>query len=519
MARSRMFGFKAGWLIAFVAGMLFCCVGPTPAQEKTPEAPPAKAPATLADLAEQQRFPQLTKALAKATAAQANITQVDGTTALHWAAHHGAADAVAGLLRAGADANVTNLYEVAPLSLACQIGNAGVVRHLLKADADPNTSLPGGETALMTASRTGKLAPVELLLEKKAKVDTTDRKGQSAIMWAAADGNAEVVERLLKAGADPVRQLRSGLSPMLFAARNGHLNVVQTLLAAGVEVNAVTETSQRGGRNPGAGVSALRIAVENGHFELATALLKVGADPDDQRSGRAPLHVLVHVRKPPRGDGVSGAPPPQGSGLMTSLAFARELIEVYGADVNLQLKSGSSGNTRLGTRGATAFLLASQTADLPYLKLLHELGADPTITNHDNTTPLLTAAGLGAASPTEEAGTEDECLATVAWLIELGADVNARNKRGETSMHGAAYKNFPKMVHYLAANGADINLWNQKNRSGWTPLMLAQGFRPGNFKPDKATTLAIEAELRAAGVEVPPPPARPSVGRKQEYKK
>jgi len=68
--------------------------------------------------------------------------------------------------------------------------------------------------------------------------------------------------------------------------------------------------------------------------------------------------------------------------------------------------------------------MASKTADLPYMKLLVELGADPLRPNQDGLTPLMAAAGIGTVAPTEEAGTEAECLEAVEYLLTLGADVN-----------------------------------------------------------------------------------------------
>src|SRR5205823_13274663 len=131
-----------------------------------------------------------------------------------------------------------------------------------------------------------------------------------------------------------------------------------------------------GGYGAKNGTSALILAVENGHFELAVELVKAGADPNDQRSGFTPLHTLTWVRKPNRGDDPDGQPPPAGSGNLTSLQFVRELVKA-GADVNMRLEKGATGRGKLGMPGATAFLLASKTADLAYMKLLVELGADP----------------------------------------------------------------------------------------------------------------------------------------------
>ena len=89
----------------------------------------------------------------------------------------------------------------------------------------------------------------------------------------------------------------------------------------------------------------------------------------------------------------------------------------------------------------------------------------------------MAAAGVGCLAPGEEAGTEDEAIEAVALAIALGGDVNAVDDNGETAMHGAAYKNFPRVVQLLADKGARIEVWNRKNKYGWTPISIAEGHR------------------------------------------
>jgi len=240
-------------------------------------------------------------------------------------------------------------------------------------------------------------------------------------------------------------------------------------------------------------------------------LVKAGADPNDERSGYTPLHVLTWVRKPNRGDDPDGQPPPTGSGKLTSLEFARALV-ASGAKVNARLEKGPAGRGKLNHTGATPFLLASKTADLPYMKLLVELGADPLLPNKDGCTPLMAAAGIGTLAPDEEAGTEPEALAAVEYLLGKGAEINTVDQNGETAMHGAAYKSLPKMVQLLADRGAKIEVWNRKDKYGWTPLTIAEGFRPGNFKPSFETIDAIHKVMRAAGMTPPPPTPRATTG-------
>jgi len=464
------------------------------------------AAAPLADAAERSDRAGVRALLSQR--ADVNQAQAGGMTALHWAVRLDDLETTKLLLNAGADVKAANRYGVTPLSLACTNGNEAMVGLLLEAGADPNASLRGNETPLMTAARTGRLGPVNALLARGADPGAKERHGQTALMWAAAEGHAEVADVLLKAGADFRTPLPSGFTPLFFAVREGRVDVVRVLLNAGADVNEAMRPRKSSAKAPLRGTSPLVMAVENGHFELAAALLDAGADPNDQRSGFTPLHTLTWVRKPNRGDDESGDPSPMGSGHMTSLELVDKLVE-HGADVDTRLKRGASGRGVLNRAGATPFLLASMTADVPLMRALLKHHADPKVPNADHCTPLMAAAGVGSLAPGEEAGTEPEAMDAVALALELGNDVNAVDDNGETAVHGAAYKNLPRVVQFLADKGAGVEVWNRKNKYGWTPLAIAEGHRPGNFKPSPETLAALHRVLLAAGVS-PPPPAGPA---------
>jgi ankyrin repeat protein len=447
--------------------------------------------------------------------ADVNASQPDGDTALHWAVNQDDLEVVEMLLRAGANAKAANRYGVTPLSLACTNGNGAIVEALLKAGADPNTSLPGGETVLMTASRTGKPAAVRALLARGAQVEASTR-GQTALMWAAAEGNVEAVEILVHAGADIHARVGSGFTPFLFGAREGRIGVVQALLKAGADVNETVQTNQAGGPKiasgagaPRVGTSALVLAVCNGHFELAAKLLDAGADPNTAGAGYTALHMVSQTRKPGGGD---NDPPPNGSGNMTSLEVVKKLVE-HGANLNTRMtKRTNFGLTGLNTVGATPFFLAAKTADTDLMRTLVKLGADVSIPNADHSTPLMAAAGLGTRSPGEDAGTPSEVVEAMQIILNLGADINAVDDKGETAMHGAAYKNQPEAVEFLASKGAKIEIWNRENKHGWTPLTIARGHRFGNFKPSPETAAALVKVMTAAGVPIPPEEKRSVAG-------
>src|SRR5215510_8725815 len=211
-----------------------------------------------------------------------NAPEPDGTTALHWAAHQGDADAVDLLLRAGAQSAAN--------------GNGAVVERLLKAGADPDTASPGGETVLMTAARAGRLDAVRALLAHGADVDAREAtRGQTALMWAAAEGHAEVVRALVGAGADmravsrgpsgvkdpdkvakssnsryerrPVPRLDT-FTPLQFAVHAGQIESARALVELGASL--ADQTPQ--------GMGIVTLAIANAHYELAAMLAENGAD-------------------------------------------------------------------------------------------------------------------------------------------------------------------------------------------------------------------------------------------------
>ncbi len=468
----------------------------------------AQSGAPLAEAAEKMDRAKIATLLKQGV--DVNRAQADGMTALHWAAYHDDSRMAALLVEAGANVKAANRYAVTPLALACTNGSNEIVKLLLKAGADANATQRGGETALMTAARTGKPAPVKALIARGADVNAKDRKRQTALMWAAADGHAEAVNALLAAGAEFRAPLPSGFTPLFFAAREGRAEVVRILLKAGIDVNETLDPKKPVAKGAKAGMSALLLAVENGHFELAIALVKAGADPNDQRSGCAALHMLSWVRKPNRGDSDDGDPPPIGSGKLTSLEFVKAMV-AHGADVNVPQKKGMPGRGILNRVGATPLMAAASTSDVALVRALVEHGADPRLTNAQRTTALLAAAGVGVDAPEEAAGSEPEALQAIELLLKLGADVNAVDANGDTAMHGAAYRNHPKVVQLLADKGAKIEVWNRANKIGLTPLVIAEGHRPGiNFRPSPETVAALHRVMLAAGVTPPrnsPPPS------------
>jgi ankyrin repeat protein len=384
-----------------------------------------------------------------------NMSEPDGTTALHWAAHRDESHIAELLIRAGANVRATTRYGVTPLALACENGSAAIIERLLKAGADPNASLPGGETALMTVARAGDVGAVKVLLARGADVNAREAtRGQTALMWAAAVGNTAAIQALLTSGADvrargfrpsgdfvgagspeerraKATTLVTGrpnntFTPLLFAVLEGHIDAVRALLDGGADANDRTEE----------GVTALALAIINTHFELAAYLLERGADPNASDA----LHELVQARSRPAPTIILPTP----TGRLSSLDLAQKMIAT-GANVNGRSKSG-----------LTPALLAARYFDTSMLRLLSANGADLKARTPAGTTALMWAAGVDGNGG-DEFGEAEDITQTVRLLLELGGDVNAANDKGETALIGAAWRGVPPVVQRLIEAGAALD--------------------------------------------------------------
>jgi uncharacterized protein len=158
-----------------------------------------------------------------------------------------------------------------------------------------------------------------------------------------------------------------------------------------------------------------------------------------------------------------------------------------------------SADTRCSLAGATPFLLAAWANDLDVMRELVTHGADPSLTTTDLTTPLMVAAGVGH-EPGITRSTESSGLAAVKLCLELGANVNAVNKYGDTALHGAAWRERGEsIVQLLVDKGANLNA---KDNRGWTPLVIAEGIHTGGQYVHSDSTASL---LRKLGAEPSPP--------------
>lgn len=445
--------------------------------------------------------------------ADVNLPEADGSTPLLWAVYNASPDLVSALLDAGADPDIANKLGISPLLQASRYGNAAMIRALLGTGASLARAAPDTETPLMAAARSGSAETVTLLLDAGADPNETEPlQQQTALMWAVAEGHFDAARLLLEAGADPDRRSRAseleqrknadfptgGFAALHWAARNADEAMVDLLLAHGADIDI---------RN-GDGSTPMMLAIVNDRFDMAASLLAHGANANDGSLFYATVMRDATTDWRARDGTVFRADHPN---QLTALDLTRLLLEA-GADPNLPVDM-QMHNTSMccdAKADSTAFYRAAIAADVAGLQLMLAHGADPLwrpmpeAPAEDGAEPMPARGNTGksvlmvainggkgvgiAGGPNDlrygppqfrEPGNRDP-FAALSVLLEAGADVQARDPRGETALHVAARALDPDMVKALVAHGADLHASNEDGKSA---LQLVEAMEPPKPTP------------------------------------
>lgn len=273
--------------------------------------------------------------------------------------------------------------------------------------------------------------------------------GQTPLHLAAIYGHSGIAQYLLKNGADTSAQDISGTTPLHEAVRYGNVEIISKLISSGANVNGQDSL----GKTP----LLVLVPAENQN-EIYSLLLASGANANHKDMyGDSILHTAA----------------------MTSMKT--ELLEKFvraGADVNVRNK-----------KGLTPIGVSIEHNNAAQLKFFVAHGADIHAEDAKKITPLVSVLLRNddlykslivkeTVATVDSEGNTPLIIALkrnvpyerIEYILSLGANVNARNRYGESALYIAVEKNNREEGELLLSYGADIFSANTKNIS---PLRLA----------------------------------------------
>ncbi|XP_017772298.1 PREDICTED: tankyrase [Nicrophorus vespilloides] len=450
------------------------------------------------------------------------------------AARSGAEDRLLGLLTPlNVNCHASDGRRSTPLHLAAGYNRNRVVQILLQNGADVHAKDKGGLVPLHNACSYGHFEVTEMLIKHGANVNANDLWAFTPLHEAASKSRVEVCSLLLSEGADPTqlnchsksaidvaptRELQERLAYeykghcLLEAARHSDTAKIKKYLGQQDVMNFkhpytgdtalhVCITSMYPKKKQlmellirkGVGLNeknkefltALHVAADHSHYDLMDYLLRHGAKVNALDGlGQTALHRCA------RDDNV------QACRILMSYSVDPTIVSLQGytaAQVASENVLKILQDPPTGSADVECQLLdAAKSGDLEQVQRL--LGSFPHIVNcrdldGRHSTPLHFASGYNRVS-------------VVEYLLQLGADVHAKDKGGLVPLHNACSYGHYEVTELLVKHGASVNvadLWKftplheaaAKGKYEIVKLLLKHGADPGKKNRDGATPLDL----------------------------
>eukprot|EP00934_Nitzschia_sp_Nitz4_P000144 Nitzschia sp. Nitz4//scaffold23_size168460//114408//117133//NITZ4_002234-RA/size168460-snap-gene-0.165-mRNA-1//-1//CDS//3329543680//144//frame0 len=460
--------------------------------------------------------------------AEVDDASSSGVTALWLAASDGRVDVMKVLLAAGADASVSRMDGISALMIASVGGHTDAVAMLLESGADPKTADQTGLTPLMNAAENGSVEVMKLLVEQaedESYVNLMSSSGFSAVIVAAAHGHVDAIKYLVEAGCDVNAGHENKVTALMYAAASGHVDAMKALIQEGKADLELKHTN---------GGTALLEACTAGKVDAVKLLVESGASFDfTDADGVTPLmaaasvgsvetqtFLLEQLKAKMSADQLtthvnlfsnSG-----GSAVMFAAAgghveCAKALLDL-GADIKAvaqakpgyaeklqqMIETGQVVEEEPHVDGVTALHVAAQGGYLEMVQLLLAAGADVSIKDAADRTPLVMAiAGnheevakalvVAGSDPNttfvDGTGVEHNLLFDsiaveneefALMLIEKGADIKFRDESKVSCLLQAGHRGMTSVVKaLLEKNGGKDGFVDTASAEGVTPLIAA----------------------------------------------
>jgi ankyrin repeat protein len=290
-----------------------------------------------------------------------------------------------------------------PLHHAAITGSAAIAESLLSAGADINASNAQQNTALIESIVNGNDDVTILLIGKGADIRRRNFSGSTALHAAALRDRTKVAALLIDRGLEVDGRDAAGFTPLNVLARvTNNVDMARLLIAKGADVNA------KDNRN----TTPLNNAGIYGHLDIINLLLDHGAD--FEAAGELAGHMIDRAAE-------------LGSERLFDVVARKFGDSVFqDGSRNKRLMSSALGG---GSIGIVQRLLAR---NIP-------LSFDP---DRGGWTPLHHAAGVNKR-------------ATVEFMVEKGADINARTNDGRSPYNIAEENGHKDMAGLILKLGGD----------------------------------------------------------------
>ena len=418
-----------------------------------------------------------------------------GETALHVAVKGDAYASARALTTNGADIFALDAEGMSALETAMARGEIYYDIMINEKTAQLKDENSGNSIVHYFVSTQNKKA-IDFCINKKLPIDKKNSAGLTPLALALKDPKsitlAQIAADLLFAGAAPVQcdaryfeeallqrnmslRMSDGQTPLHFAAIYGHTGIAQYLLENGAD----TKAQDISGGTP------LHEACRYGNTEIARLLISGGANVNAQDSlGKSPLLLLIPQEKQPEIYGLllsNGANVNQkdtfGDTILHVASMSKispEILRIFteaGADINIRNKkgltpiatsiehsqaeqvnffalNGADIHAEDAKKNTPLTSVLKRTDDL-YKSLVIKQNASSV--DSEGNTPLLVALKMNAA------------FDKIEWIAGLDANVNARNRDGESALFVAVQKNNRAAGELLLSRNADIFAANTQN--------------------------------------------------------
>lgn len=364
-------------------------------------------------------------------------------------------------LKMGADVNYQDSNGRSALAISCEYeGTQEIVNLLLENGAEVNVKGKYSDYPLGYAAMYGRLENVKLLLTAGAEINQKGEYGRTALHYAATPGDwsddfFEITKLLLDNGADPNITHSGGDTPLLEALmyKDVDIEIIKLLMEYGADLHVKDVY----------GGSALSRAAERGRMDIIE-LIQQHLQGDEMKHETLEK-ALVDAMKVPNNREIIMHLLEQGKGKLRKEFYLSNVL-AYAArenDTALIKYLFKCGINPAKDDIHYALGDASYKGSFDVIKLFIELGADVNGGDYGAfENPLMKAARHGY-------------LKIANFLLEKGADIEARDYKGNTPLLFAAWEGQLEMIQFLLQKGADINSTNDLN---WNALMQAclQGF-------------------------------------------